>query len=68
MAVFYQKLVREKHDPEYFGATVNPGDKRAVLLRWKLDDGGHRVIYGDLSVRNVASTAKGGDAVNAKKE
>ena len=68
VAGFYQKLVREKREPEYFGATVKPGDKEAVLLRWKLDDGGHRVIYGDLSVGNVASTEKDSNRENAEKE
>ena len=24
-----------------------------VLLRWKLDDGQYRIIFGDLSIRNV---------------
>ncbi len=53
VAAFYQKLANEQRDPEYFGATVKPGDKEAELLRWKLDDGRYRVIYGDLRAETV---------------
>jgi hypothetical protein len=53
VAAFYQKLANEQRDPEYFGATVKPGDKEGVLLRWKLDDGRFRVIYGDLRAETV---------------
>ena len=28
---------------------VEPGDAESVLMRWRLDDGSTRVIYGDLS-------------------
>jgi hypothetical protein len=50
---FYSKLANEGRDPEYFGATVKPGDSEAILLRWKLDDGRYRVIYGDLRAETV---------------
>lgn len=50
IAAFYRTLANEQREPEYFGATVKPGDKKAVLMRWKLDDGRYRVIYGDLQV------------------
>jgi hypothetical protein len=46
--MYYMKLVREGHEPEYFGDQVKPGDADKILMRWKLDDGGTRVIYGDL--------------------
>ena len=55
VAAFYKKLAREQRDPEYFGATVKPGDSKAVLLKWKLDDGRLRVIYGDLRAETVDS-------------
>lgn len=48
VAAFYGRLANEQRNPEYFGSTVQPGDAKAVLLRWKLDDGRYRVIYGDL--------------------
>ena len=55
IAGFYQKLVDEQREPEYFGATVEPGDSEAILLKWKLDDGRYRVIYGDLRAETVDS-------------
>ena len=51
--MFYMKLVREGHEPEYFGDSVTAADADQVLLRWTLDDGGARVIYGDLRVETV---------------
>ena len=50
---FYKTLVEENKDPDYYGETVGPDDTNKVLLRWKLDDGQYRVIFGDLSVRNA---------------
>jgi hypothetical protein len=47
-AAFFQKLSAEQRNPEYFGATVKPGDANALLLKWTVDDGRVRVIYGDL--------------------
>jgi hypothetical protein len=54
-ATFFQKLSSEQRNPEYFGATVKPGDTEAVLLQWKADDGRRRVIYGDLRAETVNS-------------
>jgi hypothetical protein len=60
--VFHSYLLREGREPEYFGATVKPGDSDAVLMRWKLDDSRWRVIYGDLRVETVAlGEQAGGD-------
>ncbi len=55
VAAFYQKLANEQREPEYFGTTVKPGDSAAVLLKWRLDDGRYRVIYGDLRAETVES-------------
>jgi hypothetical protein len=52
-AAFYQRLANEGYAPAYFGATVRPGVADAVLLKWKIDDGRNRVIYGDLHVETV---------------
>jgi hypothetical protein len=51
--LFYRKLLVEGRKPEYFGATVEPGDATAVLIRWQLDDGHVRVIYGDLHAETL---------------
>jgi len=53
-AFFYRTLVEDKKDPAYYGQTVGPDDTNKVLLRWKLDNGQYRVIFGDLSIKNVA--------------
>ncbi|MFH0982591.1 MAG: hypothetical protein V2A79_13795 [Planctomycetota bacterium] len=53
MGAFYHQLLREDREPEYFGATVKPGDSDGVLMRWKLDDRHWRVIYGDLRAETV---------------
>jgi outer membrane lipoprotein-sorting protein len=57
---FVQQLARKGHDPEYFGAAVRPEDKDEVLVRWRLDDGRTRVIYGDLRAETLESTPDGG--------
>jgi len=50
---FHEQLSREDRQPEYFGETVTPDDADQVLLRWRLDDGRIRVIYGDLRTETV---------------
>jgi hypothetical protein len=50
---FYRGLVRHKQDPAYYGKTVGPKDVDKLLLRWKLNDGHYRVIFGDLKVKTV---------------
>ena len=39
----------------YYGKTVGPSDKEKVLLRWKLDDGKYKVIFGDLRSETVTA-------------
>ena len=46
-------LQRENPDCRYNGRTVTPQDAGKVLLRWQLDDGASRVIYGDLHTETV---------------
>jgi hypothetical protein len=45
---FCQKLSLDRRNPEYFGGSVTPADASEVLLRWRLEDGQMRVVYGDL--------------------
>ena len=54
-ALFYEKLVEDNKDPAYYGQTVRPDDNNKVLMRWKLEDGQYRVIFGDLSVKTVTA-------------
>ncbi len=41
-------------DVVYNGKTVTPADTKKVLVRWQLDDGDYRVIFGDLSSATVS--------------
>ena len=49
LGMFYATLMQEKKDPMYYGNRVTPADTDAVLMRWKLDNGKYKVIFGDLS-------------------
>ncbi len=51
--MYYMQLVRDDRQPEYFGATVTADDAEEVLVRWRLDDGQTRVIYGDLHAETL---------------
>jgi hypothetical protein len=42
-------IQRDFTDGVYNGKTVTPQDASKVLVRWRLDDGDYRVIFGDLS-------------------
>lgn len=51
---FYGKLIRDGHQPKYFGRDVRPGAAGAVLLKWRLENGMVRKVYGDLRIKTVA--------------
>ena len=51
--IFFRKMVTSGVPAEYFGPDVAPGDANAVLVRWQLDDGRWRVIYGDLRAETL---------------
>lgn len=53
---FNQTLMRDGREPEYFGEEVTPDDADQVLMRWNLEDGQVRVIYGDLSVETLPAS------------
>jgi hypothetical protein len=55
LGLFYDKLIEDKKDPAYYGETVKPGNADKVLLRWKLDDGRYRIIFGDLHADTVTA-------------
>lgn len=50
---FYKELVEDGIEVEYFGSEVGARDYNKVLMRWKLDDGRWRVIYGDLRTETI---------------
>ncbi len=47
-------IQRDYPDCVYNGKTVTPKDATKVLVRWQLDDGDYRVIFGDLSSATVS--------------
>ena len=48
-------LQRDNPDCAYNGKAVTPQDATKVLLRWQLDDGDYRVLYGDLRPETVTA-------------
>jgi hypothetical protein len=48
-------IQRDFTDGAYNGKTVVPKDAAKVLVRWQLDDGDSRVIFGDLSSDAVSA-------------
>ena len=54
-AQYFGTLQAEGKEPEYSGATITAADVDKVLLRWKLDDGKYRVIFGDLRIEDVST-------------
>jgi outer membrane lipoprotein-sorting protein len=52
---FFTSLASEDRDPAYYGATVTAEFPHAVLMRWKTGPGTYKVIFGDLSVREVTA-------------
>ena len=55
LGLLYRSLTEENKEPVYYGQTVGPDDSDKMLLRWKLDDGQYRVIFGDLNVKTVTA-------------
>jgi len=53
-ANYIDRLEAEGKEPVYYGQTVTPADADKVLLRWKLEDGRYRVIFGDLRIEDVS--------------
>jgi hypothetical protein len=51
----YDLLVREGLDVVYYGRVVDPKDKSAVLMHWKVSDGRYKVLFGDSSEKEVTA-------------
>ncbi|HUU16920.1 MAG TPA: LamG domain-containing protein [Sedimentisphaerales bacterium] len=52
---FYAGLVIDDKDPAYYGDKVTAEFPHAVLMRWKIEDGKYRIIFGDLTARDVSA-------------
>jgi len=53
--LFYDELLRQDKDAAYFGDTVTAKDTDAVLMRWKISDDQYRVIFGDLTTKDISA-------------
>jgi len=49
----YDKMVQDGNEPAYYGDKVTTEFPHAVLFRWKLRDNLYRVVFGDLSMKDV---------------
>ncbi|MCF7974959.1 MAG: hypothetical protein K9N55_14165 [Phycisphaerae bacterium] len=56
VGMMYTTLEKEGKDPAYYGGTVSLETPQAVLFRWKTDDQTYRVVFGDLSQKDVTPT------------
>ncbi len=55
IAMFYMFLVQDRKDPAYYGDKVTAEFPHAVLMRWRLEDGNYRVVFGDLTAADVTA-------------
>jgi hypothetical protein len=51
---FFAELKKEDMDPAWYGEDVDIRDFDKVLMRWRLEDGRYRVVYGDLRIEDVS--------------
>ena len=49
----YSTMVQDGNEPAYYGDKVTSEFPHAVLMRWKMSDNTYRVIFGDLSIKDV---------------
>ncbi len=54
-ATYVRELGDEGKEPAYYGNTVTAADADKVLIRWKLDGGQYRAIFGDLRIEDVSA-------------
>jgi hypothetical protein len=53
--LFYAKLDKKEKDPAYYGNKVTANDANEVLMRWKVSDDEYRVIFGNLTEKNISA-------------
>lgn len=52
----YTTLEKDGKEPAYYGDRVSISTPQAVLFRWKIDENTYRVVFGDLSTKDVSPT------------
>jgi hypothetical protein len=55
ISYFYMTLVTDKKEPVYYGESVGPENADMVLLKWKVSDDHYRVIFGDLTAKDLTA-------------
>jgi len=53
IGMMYTTLEKGGKDPAYYGDKVSTATPEAVLFRWKTGENSYRVVFGDLSTRDV---------------
>jgi hypothetical protein len=51
---FYGQLIKKGKNVAYYGKIVTADDMHAPLMRWKISDDEYRVLFGDLSIKDVS--------------
>lgn len=52
--LFYDRLVKEEKDVAYYGDIVTSENADKVLMRWKISGDEYRVLFGDLTIKNIS--------------
>jgi hypothetical protein len=55
VGMMYTTLEKEGKDPAYYGDKVSAAQPEALLFRWKTGDNAYRVVFGDLSTKDVTA-------------
>lgn len=53
----YEDMLSDGKDVSYYGDSVDPSDKNAVLMCWRLSSGRYMVVFNDLTARAMSADA-----------
>lgn len=53
--LFYAELLKQGKDVAYYGDAVTAEDADAVLMRWRISENQYRVIFGDLTAKDISA-------------
>ena len=56
VGLMYTAMEKDGKDPAYYGDRVSIESSEAVLFRWKIDNNTYRVVFGNLSTKDVTPT------------
>ncbi|MHC4559354.1 MAG: hypothetical protein ACYS80_18840 [Planctomycetota bacterium] len=55
VGMMYTALEKDGKNPAYYGDKVSAESPEAVLFRWKINDDTYRVVFGDLSTKDIST-------------